>query len=53
MRKLGFGGASFARVGGAWKDTGFIASTKEKWAGSKVGKAFYGAPQHLKKSRTS
>ena len=47
VRKLGFGGAKFARVGGAWKDTGFMAGMKEKWAGSKVGKAFYGAPQHL------
>ena len=47
VRKLGFGGASFSRVGGAWKDTGFLSNVKEKWVGSKVGKAFYGAPQHL------
>ncbi|HET9993095.1 MAG TPA: hypothetical protein VFQ65_31385, partial [Kofleriaceae bacterium] len=47
VRKLGFGGASMSRVGGAWKDTGFLSSAKEKWVGSKVGKAFYGAPQHL------
>jgi hypothetical protein len=47
VRKLGFGGSSFERVGGAWKDTGLLANTKAKWAGSKVGKAFTGAPQHL------
>src|SRR3569832_2012991 len=47
VRKLGFGGASFERVGGGWKDTGFLARTKEKWAGSKIGAAFNGAPKHL------
>ena len=47
VRKLGFGGANMSRVGGAWKDTGFVAGMKDKWAGSKVGKIFNGAPQHI------
>ena len=36
-----------ARVGGEWKNTGFVSNMKDKWTGSKVGKAFYGAPQHI------
>ncbi|MEO8929043.1 MAG: DUF4157 domain-containing protein, partial [Caldimonas sp.] len=47
VRKLGFGGAGATRVGGAWKDAGMVAGMKEKWAGSKVGKVFNGAPQHI------
>src|SRR5450755_2698302 len=47
VRKLGFGGSNMARVGGEWKNTGMIAGMKEKWAGSKVGKVFNGAPQHI------
>ncbi|MBV8760729.1 MAG: hypothetical protein JO257_25780, partial [Deltaproteobacteria bacterium] len=48
-RKLGFGGAAFERVGGAWKDTGFVAKTKEWAASTKVGKAFTSAPHVLEK----
>jgi hypothetical protein len=47
VRKLGMGGVGFERVGGAWKDTGLIARTKESFQNSRVGKAFYGAPKHL------
>jgi hypothetical protein len=46
-RRLGFGGAAMSRVGGAWKDTGFFARTKERFAQSSTGKTFFGAPQHL------
>lgn len=46
-RRLGMGGVGFERANGAWKDTGLVARTKESFASSRVGKAFYGAPKHL------
>ncbi len=47
VRKLPMSEASMGRVGGAWKDTGVIAGMKDGIKKSAVGKAFYGAPQHL------
>jgi hypothetical protein len=47
VRKLGFGGAGAERIGGAWKDTGLVARTKEWAASTKLGKAFNSAPKVL------
>ncbi|MFT3699673.1 MAG: DUF4157 domain-containing protein [Kofleriaceae bacterium] len=47
VRKLGFGGSSFTRVEGAWKDTGFFANMKAKAGNTAIGRAFNGAPAHL------
>ena len=49
VRKLNFGvgGASVARVGDTWKDTSFLARTKEGLKNSAAGKVFYSAPGAL------